>query len=125
MLAVCFLLGCGGPDGTPALHQVSGTLTHDGMPVSNVYVNMTVKGKRPSSGLTDEKGMFTMSYTAGKPGVVAGEHQVTLQSFSGDPDVNPIPEEQIEILDQYSEEKSNLVITIDQDGCVRWLGGFS
>jgi hypothetical protein len=118
ILTVCCLIslaGCGGSDGTPPLHQLSGTLTHDGKPVSNVHVNMTVEGKRPSSGVTDENGMFTMTYTVGNPGVVPGENRVTLKSLSGDPDVDPIPEDQIEILDKYSEEKSTLTITIDQD----------
>ena len=109
------LIGCGGSDGPPALHQVSGTLTHDGKPVSKVYVNMTVEGNRPSSGLTDENGKFIMTYSPDNLGVIPGKNQVTLQSFSGDPDVDPIPEEQIEILDRYSEANSSLTITIDQN----------
>ena len=76
---------------------------------------MTVEGNRPSSGLTDENGKFIMTYSPDNLGVIPGKNQVTLQSFSGDPDVDPIPEEQIEILDRYSEANSSLTITIDQN----------
>src|SRR5262245_35758491 len=74
LLAVA-LSGCGGG---PPLVEVSGTLTHKGKPVANAVVHFMPEngGGRPSSGLTNEEGHFTLQYDAGHDGTLVGKHSV-------------------------------------------------
>jgi len=78
-------LGCGGgaPADQPDTAPVSGTVTLDGSPLPNVSVSFQPAEGRPSSGVTDENGAYTLQYTADVSGAKIGEHTVTLTEAEG------------------------------------------
>jgi hypothetical protein len=76
-LLVGALAGCGGG---PALVEVNGTLTHKGKPVANAVVHFSPENGRPSSGITDEEGHFTLKYDAGHEGTLIGKHIVSVKA---------------------------------------------
>src|SRR5262245_4564952 len=65
--------GCGGP-----LVNASGRLTYKGQPVPSTLVTFwpQEEGKRASTGVTDDDGKFTLSYSRTEPGVLVGRHTV-------------------------------------------------
>ncbi len=82
------LAGCGGGLDRPELVQVSGTATHMGTPVKNIEVRFNpTQGGRASSGYTDESGKFTLMYTRDTPGVVKGEHAISVTWVIEDPEI--------------------------------------
>jgi hypothetical protein len=88
--ALLFLSGCGGSD----LVNVSGRLTYKGQPVPSTYVIFTPaeEGKRPSRGLTDDNGNFTLANSKTETGVLRGAHTVVLQYHaSGQEQIHEIP----------------------------------
>ncbi len=109
------LAGCGQGSGVPTLHQVNGTLTINGKPAPDLNVVMHVEGNRPSSGLTDANGKFTMYYTSTQTGVVAGENYITLSPANGDTELFPIPEEFKEVVERYGEGTKAFKMDIDKD----------
>ena len=68
--------GCKGP-----LVNAKGRLTYKGKPVPSTYVFFwpDEEGKRRSTGLTDDDGNFTLSYSRTEPGVLLGGHTVFLK----------------------------------------------
>ena len=77
--------GCGGQG--PKLYSVSGTLTHNGKPLPNMGVTfLPVDGARPSLGMTDANGRFTLQYTADRQGARGGEHVVAVSYLPLAPD---------------------------------------
>src|SRR5438552_10024537 len=75
-LAVALALGsgCGGP-----LVSATGRVTYKGEPVPSLLVQFwPVDGQRMSVANTDADGKFTLSYSRTEPGVLRGEHVVTL-----------------------------------------------
>lgn len=91
-LASLSLVGCG--RGNPyGLAPVAGTVTIDGQPEANVVVvftpvaNETTSIVGPfSSAVTDADGKFTLKTKQGKPGAVVGNHSVSCQYRSFNPD---------------------------------------
>jgi hypothetical protein len=81
--------GCGSSGGVPELGKVSGTVTQGGKPVSGAMVLFEVTGGRPSNGLTDAEGKFSLHYNAENPGAVTGEHLVRIELR---PDVQNLPD---------------------------------
>ncbi len=74
-------LGCG--SGGPDLGEVTGVVTIDGTPASNVMVTFTPVGEgRPSTGKTDEAGKYVLGYGE-HLGAVVGKHKVSVMSLSG------------------------------------------
>jgi hypothetical protein len=66
---------------------VSGTLTHNGAPLPDMAVTFApVDGSRPSSGLSDAGGRFTLRFKAEEMGAVGGEHTVSVAYVPSDPD---------------------------------------
>lgn len=77
LLSVC-IAGCGS-DG-PTLVKVKGTITKGGQPVANAQVEFQPKeeGGSPSSGTTDDKGNYSLQFTADESGAMPGEHIVLI-----------------------------------------------
>ena len=87
---VLAVAGCG----NQGLVNASGRLTHQGKPVPSTYVTFwpEEEGKRASTGLTDDDGNFTLSYSRQEPGVLVGRHKVFLKyDVSMDEELNKIP----------------------------------
>ncbi len=113
---ITFLSGCGGGDDTPTLHQLNGTVTHNGKPVSDIIIVFTPStGGRPSYGNVDEKGTFSMAFTNDAAGVTAGKNIVTLMQPNPNPDTPPLTPEMRALFEKYGEGKSSLNITVDSD----------
>jgi hypothetical protein len=61
------------------LVSVSGKLTHQGKPVPSTLVTFQPDdGSRPSKGVTDDNGNFTLRYSRTEGGVMRGHHTVYL-----------------------------------------------
>ena len=87
---VLAVVGCGGPN----LVNASGRLTYRGKPVPSTLVTFwpQEEGKRASSGVTDDDGRFTLSYSRQEPGVLVGHHTVFLRyDVSMDEELGKIP----------------------------------
>jgi hypothetical protein len=86
-LALLAAAGCGG--GTPGLVHVNGKLTYKGQPVPSTYVTFSpADGSRPSRGLTDASGNFSLRFTHREQGAVRGQHAVFLTyNPSGDEEI--------------------------------------
>jgi hypothetical protein len=69
------LAGCGGPRIVP----VKGTITRKGKPVPYLFINFMPEGGRPSWGVTDEAGRFTLAYDDKQNGALVGTHTVWVQ----------------------------------------------
>jgi hypothetical protein len=67
--------GCGGS----GLVSVSGKVTYRGQPVPSTIVTFQPdNGSRPSKGVTDDEGRFTLRYSRQEGGVSRGAHTVFL-----------------------------------------------
>lgn len=84
--ALCILVAGCGPGGPPTA-DVTGTVTHNGEPVTDATVTLYPASGRPATGITDASGKFTIA-------TVAGNHKVAIIPFTevdpeavaGDPD---------------------------------------
>ena len=79
---LCLLLaGC---DSQNSLARVTGTVTLNGHPLEGAIVQFqpVADGGSPSAAKTDSKGQYELMYTFTKPGVIPGEHIVTIRSAS-------------------------------------------
>lgn len=113
---VLALSGCGD---TPRLARVSGVLTFKGTPVPNVQLDFYPEAGRPSWGLTDAAGRFTLEYDPEHQGVLPGKHKVFakmgpgFEKFPGErPTLSP---EMTEFFDKYSAVNSPVVVEIQAD----------
>jgi hypothetical protein len=64
------------------LAKVKGTVTLNGRPLENATVEFqpTADGAAPSAGKTDAEGRYELMYTFDVPGVVSGEHRVSIRT---------------------------------------------
>jgi hypothetical protein len=70
--------GCG-----PRLAEVSGRLTYKGEPVpSTIITFLPDNGSRPSKGLTDDEGRYTLRYTREEAGAARGACTVFLTYYA-------------------------------------------
>ncbi len=87
------MYGCGGDATRPAIATVTGVVTLDGTPLENATVLFQPENGRPSSGITDKDGRYTLSYAAGVPGAAEGAHTVYIRTLipgeDGEPPVSP------------------------------------
>jgi hypothetical protein len=67
----------GGCSNEPRVYSVSGTATRGGKPVPSLLIQFQPASGRPSWGITDAQGKFTLEYTEKIKGAVAGNHAVT------------------------------------------------
>ena len=71
------IVGCAGGDRGPELGEVTGQLLKAGEPVANGWVEFhPTSSHRPSVARTNNKGKFTLTYSAQKEGAVVGTHTV-------------------------------------------------
>ncbi|WP_347244323.1 carboxypeptidase-like regulatory domain-containing protein [Thermogutta sp.] len=78
--ALASFSGCG--RGGPALGQVEGTVTLDGVPLPGARVIFSpVDGGRSSMAVTDGSGHYELEFAAGSKGAVVGKHKVTISTF--------------------------------------------
>lgn len=76
---LALVAGCGGSGAN--VGEVSGTVTFDGKPAPNIIVTFNpVGGGRPSSGVTDAQGKYTLVYSTTDTGAEIGQHQVTISA---------------------------------------------
>jgi len=118
VLFAAFALIAGCSDG-PKIVPVAGTVTHNGKPVPSLTIHFIPETGRPSWGLTDENGRFTLEYDDRVKGALVGPHTVWVQWRARSPqeEMNPKlanrPPEMATILNKYgSQEKSPLKIEI-------------
>ena len=78
MSATVLLLGCGGAD-HPPLGAVSGTVTMDGEPVSNISLLFKPEVGRAATATTDKKGFYRLEYVKGVAGTKLGPTIVLLE----------------------------------------------
>jgi hypothetical protein len=74
LLVSMFMLGCG-PSG-PQVVPIQGVATHNGEPVPNIRIYFIPTDGRPSWGITDEGGRFTLDYDPEHKGAKVGTHKV-------------------------------------------------
>jgi len=72
------LSGCAGSSDQPDLGQVSGTVTLDGKPLSNVVVVFQPDVGRPASGRTDADGRYELTYIRSTLGTKVGHNRVEI-----------------------------------------------
>jgi len=72
-----FSVGCG-PDGKKVV-KVSGLLTLNGKPVPNAILHFEPSSGRPSWGMTNSEGRYTLKYTIDKEGAEVDTHKVWLE----------------------------------------------
>lgn len=74
--------GCGGDGTAPPLSQVSGIVKLDGAPLAKASVTFQPVGKgRPSFGITDENGRYTLKFSERATGAIYGRHQVQISTW--------------------------------------------
>ena len=76
MLLPLAAVGCGGGSDLPELGTVAGVLTDGGKPVAGATVEFYPEKGSPSFATTGADGRFEMTYGAGSPGAVVGQHKV-------------------------------------------------
>jgi hypothetical protein len=121
LLVLLAVSGCGGS----GLVKVTGKLTWKGAPVPSTLVTFQPNdGSRPSKGVTDDKGNFTLRYSRTQAGASRGPCTVFLTySPSNEEELRKIPPkaspEMRAVIDRYNDPKwSNLHYEITKSGQV-------
>jgi len=87
-----FMSGCGSSGDNPDLGRVQGVVTLDGKPVANAEISFSpVNGERYSIGKTDERGHYSLSFSANDSGAAVGEHVVKILSEEADLETSEDP----------------------------------
>lgn len=85
LLGIIALFGCGRRG--PEIVDVTGTVTRGGEPVANLEIHFVPDEGRPSWGLTDAQGHFTLNYSRDRDGAVVGRHRVFVKYMPHDPEI--------------------------------------
>jgi hypothetical protein len=120
VLAVVLVVsGCGGP----SLLKVRGRVTYQGKPVPSTQITFApTDGSRPSKGLTDDDGYFTLKYSRTQMGASRGPCTVYLSYVvSNEEDLHKIPPKASpalkEVIARYGDpKKSPLQYEITKNG---------
>ncbi len=82
LLACVFIVAglCGCRDGRPTRVRVSGRVLVDGEPLTHGHVRFVPEGARPSGGIVDSDGRFTLTCYDGQDGAVLGTHRVEVSA---------------------------------------------
>ena len=123
LLAAALVVGAAGCGGS-GLVNASGRLTYKGQPVPSTLVTFwpAEEGKRASTGVTDDDGNFTLSYSRQEPGVLVGRHTVFLAyHVSIEEELGKVPpkasKELKAVIAKYGDPKtSNLHYEIKENG---------
>lgn len=79
-----FFAGCGGKS-LAKTFPVTGVVTFQGKPLTNAIVSFMPAGGRPASGVTNERGEFTLSTFAPSDGALPGKHKVIVSEPTPEP----------------------------------------
>lgn len=81
LIGMTAILGCG-KSSRLEMGRVNGNVTLDGKPLAHAFVTFTPKEstEHSSTGVTDERGEYSLSYTYGNSGALVGEHLVIINS---------------------------------------------
>ncbi len=86
--------GCGNPpDGRPPLAEVHGVITLDGSLFEAAFVTFIPEIGRPSVGISDAEGKYTLKYLEKVSGAAIGHHQVRVFTFSGGEEGSSVKEQ--------------------------------
>jgi len=99
LMALLAAVGCNAYDGPP-LDQVTGSVTTGGQPLVGATLEFYPQiGGAPSYGKTNENGEFTLRYSTGEFGAVAGRHRVSVIGghAKGQPSTAKVDKKGIEI----------------------------
>lgn len=72
------LSGCGSASDRPELGLVTGRITLDGAPLSNIAVVFSPDNGRPARGKTDSDGHYELTYIGNTPGCKVGHNRVEI-----------------------------------------------
>ena len=121
--ALVLLIAVAGCGGGPRLVKVSGRVTYHGQPVPSTRVTFVPDdGGRPSRGLTDDTGQFTLKFTRTEMGALRGAHAVFLRYEVGnDEELKKTPpkasEDLKDVISRYGDpQTSNLHYQITKNG---------
>jgi hypothetical protein len=122
VLPVLALLGmaAGCQDGGPSVANVSGTVTYKGKPIPNLTINFIPEGGRPSWGLTDSSGKYSLHWDEDYDGAEIGTHKVSVAFVPGSQGAEAgraktppaTPAEQAAITKKYGIETSPLTYEV-------------
>lgn len=115
VVSIFSLAGCGGAD-LPELGEVTGTVTLNGQPVEGALVEFIPDSGRPSSGVTDAEGVYTLTYTAEASGAVTGTHTVnitTARAQQGGEGDEPLVEARPETIPQAYNDETTLSVEVE------------
>lgn len=114
VVLVGLLAGCGGGD-RPDLAPVSGKVTLDGKPLDGARVIFEPEEGRPSYGMTNESGEFTIEYATDVPGAVVGSHTVRIRTGIADADDPEAPRPLETIPARYNQDSTLKEDVKDED----------
>ncbi|GAB5407400.1 MAG: carboxypeptidase-like regulatory domain-containing protein [Aureliella sp.] len=78
-LAQIVFLAAVGCDSGPRVVPVQGSVSKGGQPIPNASITFyPAAAGRPSYGVSDEKGAYSLEYSESKQGAIVGEHKVTV-----------------------------------------------
>ena len=77
VLLMLLVPGCFGGNGVP-LGSVEGRVTKDGSPISDATVTFFPEEGRPSVGVTDSDGRYSLQFTRDLDGAMVGKHRVNI-----------------------------------------------
>lgn len=101
--------GCGPrSDGRPPLAKVKGVITLDKEPVEGAFITFIPENGRPSVGISNAQGEYTLEYLQNVPGAAIGHHEVRIVTLSG-------REQGDEIVKERFPEKYNTKTTLTAD----------
>ncbi|HWL08432.1 MAG TPA: hypothetical protein VNQ76_08510 [Planctomicrobium sp.] len=85
-IATFVLVGCGGGGASPKLGKVRGIVTLDQQPLANALVSFYPADGRPSMGMTDDQGVYELTFTEAQKGAIVGNHivRITTAQTSGE-----------------------------------------
>jgi hypothetical protein len=128
LLLLAMLVSLSGCDLTGVrVVRVSGTVTRNGRPVPNLFLNFKPATGRPSWGITDEHGHYVLHYDKSRDGAVPGAHTVWATFKPLDPREDKVmeqgelkrPEQLQDILARYGNPTTTpLKFEINADGQV-------
>lgn len=123
LLPLLLLAGC---NSNPKTLRVTGSVKQAGKPVPDLFVHFEPREGRPSWGITDAEGRFTLSYEQKRPGAIPGKHHVWFEYRPRDPKQDmdyrngtlKLAPEFTAILTKYNQKDSPLNYEIASDGQV-------
>lgn len=107
--------GCGGDSNTPPLGTVHGKVTLNGQPLDGATIEFIPEGGRPSIGVSDAAGEYSLLFKADKPGAIIGKHAVRItsqRSRSGGEGDAPLVEARSETVPSQYNDQTTLSVEV-------------